>query len=253
MEMLFRVLLWVVSHPLTLQGANFRYSAHNRTPLALIRRGVWFSVRPEAELASGTRPRTQVIVRLQRYPRPRIFQGLLNFSRGVKGMELAMHMFKRQNQHTMSMAVAVTCLFGSLPCLAEEAVVGGFLAVRGAIVGCESWTDRVLELVRLDSEQPLTLLGLPGFDVLGLNAEEIKELIEDGVEQEAGKRPHSLTVELLKIEAEYRLLLNDYKAHLVALMKESCPSRPRRSIPWNEQLDEQMEEIRRIEISKVLV
>lgn len=164
-------------------------------------------------------------------------------------------MVKKQNRHLMSIAVAATCLISSLPSFAEEATLGGFLAVKGAIVGCDKWTDRVLELVRLESEQPLTLLGLPGFEVLGLNAGEIKELIEDRVEQDTGKRPHSLSIEVLGNEAEYRLLLDNYRAHLYALIKGErlCPYPPGKSVPWNEQLDKQEEEIRRIEISRILV
>ena len=168
-------------------------------------------------------------------------------------MERAKGRFTKLNRLAMSMTVAVACLFGSVSCLAQEAVVGGFLVVRGAIVGCEQWTNRVLELVRLDSEQPLTLLGMPGFEVLGLNAGEIKELIGDRVEQNTGERPRSLSVDLLRHEADYRLLLNDYAAHLQALIKDSCPYPQRSTVPFNEQIDEQMEEIRRIDIAKIVV
>ena len=161
----------------------------------------------------------------------------------------------RIGQRSLKMwkALTIILILTSLPCLAEEAKLGSYIVVKGAVAGCEAWTDRILEIVEIESEQPVTILGLPGLSVLGLYDAEIQEMLLDAVEKETGNRPQTLSIRVIHFETEYRLLLNQYAESLNMLIGGKClrPQPPAKS--REQRIEEDIEKIRRYELSKFLV
>ena len=147
--------------------------------------------------------------------------------------------------------LTILLILTSLPCLAEQAKVGSYIVAKGAVVGCETWTDRILDIVEIESEQPVAILGLSGLNVLGLSDAEINELILDMVERETGIRPRTLSIKVIHSEAEYILLLDQYAISLGMLIDGKCPQP--RTKNWLENIDEEIQQFRREELSRSVV
>ena len=96
----------------------------------------------------------------------------------------------------------------SIPCLAGEAKLGSYVMARGVIEVCETWTDRILDIVEIESAENLTIMDLPDIEVLGRTEVEITNSILNVIERESGTRPQSLSIELIDSESEYESLLD---------------------------------------------
>ena len=145
-------------------------------------------------------------------------------------------------------ALTIVLILTSPPCLAEQAKIGSYIVAKGAVVDCETWTDRILDIVEIESEQPVDILGLRGLNVLGLSDSEIGELILDMVESETGNRPQTLSISVMHSEEKYWELLEQYLISLTMLNRGDCPS-PGHEHP-HEYMEEMIEKIRRANLSR---
>ena len=140
---------------------------------------------------------------------------------------------------------AIFWLLFAIPCSAGEAELGNYIVVRGAVLGCEAWTDRILEIVKIESEAKPTVLGIPDIEVLGSSEEQIKVTVSDAIEKETGTRPQSLSIELINSVPELRPLVGFYAYSLQEFKKDECPMEfKHRKIPGH-YLEEQIEKLRR--------
>lgn len=112
----------------------------------------------------------------------------------------------------------------SVLCQAQEVEVGSYIVVRGAVQGCEQWTGRILEVVKVEPSQPVPLLGLPPLDYVGLSAEEISLVLQAKIESLTGYRPRTVWVEVLATDDEYRRIRTDYQSSVHYLSEGRCPN-----------------------------
>jgi len=62
----------------------------------------------------------------------------------------------------------------STACIAETANIGDYVIVRGGITGCEEWSHRVLDMVEIEHETSISLIGIDDIAVLNLSQSEIE-------------------------------------------------------------------------------
>jgi len=102
----------------------------------------------------------------------------------------------------------------SAHCYADTVEEGNYIVVRGVIKGCEKWTNRVLEVVKVDGPHSISLLGIPEIEVIHQSAQQVKSQLENQVEERTGNRPTSLGIEILGSEVEYRSITYEYRVSL---------------------------------------
>ena len=132
-------------------------------------------------------------------------------------------------------------------CAAEEAKLGSYIVARGAVVGCETWTDRILDIVEIKADENPTILNLPDLEILGLNGADIETVVLDRIEQQTGIRPQTISIEIIDSESEYKSLINEYAFSLTRLIQKRCPKQRK---PPLDNMEEQIEKIRRVELIK---
>ncbi len=152
----------------------------------------------------------------------------------------------------LTLTVLTICFAASFQAKSAETV--SYIVVRGAVIGCEDWTDRILNLINVKDEPNPSILGLPSIDVWGLDAAQIEESVLDTIEKSTGTKPKTLSVELIDSEPEYRLLINEYMYSLNNLMRGQCPRQFKKGNNHQRPIiDEKMEEIRRQEMARLVV
>jgi len=138
---------------------------------------------------------------------------------------------------------------------AQPVSTGDYVLIRGAVNGCESWPSRILEVEKINTEAPVGLLGLPGLEVVGLHKVEVEEELRKTIESLTGHKPSTLVVEILRSEMEYQSVLREYSISLKALIAGHCPHPdvdPYEPVK-KPSLEEQMEQLRRAEIARLVV
>ena len=116
---------------------------------------------------------------------------------------------------------------------------------------CETSTDRVLDIVEIESAGSFTILDLPGIKLLGRNAVEITTSILDVVERETGARPKTLSIEVIDSKSMYRSLLDEYSHSLHHLKVGDCSRESKGS--REKDYEEKYDKIRREELSRSVV
>lgn len=102
----------------------------------------------------------------------------------------------------MKALLIIALLVWGTSCLAQSAQEGSYIVVRGAVEGCEVWSDRILDVVKVDNDTPIKLLGIPDISVAGLTHKQIKSNLLMAVENHTGKKPESITVKILGIRSQ---------------------------------------------------
>lgn len=145
--------------------------------------------------------------------------------------------------------LVIWCL-PSYPQVAED---GRYVLIKGALLGCEGWTDRVLDVEQVESGGRVSLLGINDFPVLGQEREDIEAGLLSAIKERTGRRPQTLAVEILMSRAEYEMVVPAYLTSLNYLLDKKCPTglEKRRDRKWD--LDEKNEMIRNMEIAKKVV
>jgi len=102
-----------------------------------------------------------------------------------------------------------------------------YVVVHGRMVECDN--PHILVAQQVDSE--LEIFSLDPIPVLNRTAIEIKGMISDQIAKRRvdGKRPKSLTVEILRTEQEYLLIRDEVLRSQMLLNRGDCPPG---SPPW---------------------
>ena len=115
-------------------------------------------------------------------------------------------------------------------------------------------------MVQVGDKDTITLVGMPNVFVKQLNQNQIKTNLLEAIERKTGNQPETVKVEILGSEQEYRLILNEYNGSLLHLARGKCPGHPLRSDHLKdlidkqlEDIEEQLEKIKRMETAEVLV
>ena len=155
----------------------------------------------------------------------------------------------------MKILATLLLLLMSAEIHAQPLSTGDYVLIRGAVNGCESWPSRILEVEKIETEAPVVLLGLSGVEVVGLNKVEIEKELRKTIENLTGHHPSTLVVEILRSEMEYQSILREYSISLKALIAGHCPhpdADPYEPIR-KPSLEEQIEQLRRAEIARLVV
>ena len=120
-------------------------------------------------------------------------------------------------------------------------------------MGCEAWDDRILEIVEVVFEGQPTILGISNVPVLGNSLEAIEEFVLVAIEQSTGRRPSTLSFELVESVLELKPLIDPHRYSTKALNAGVCPPqfdyRNQREI----RIEDQIEQIRLEELSRSVV
>ena len=142
----------------------------------------------------------------------------------------------------------------STQCFAQVADEGSYVVVRGAVSGCERWTSRILDAVKIEGEEPISLLGIPEIDAWSLEKKQIKTNLLSAIEKLRGSEPESISVEILESEAKYNTIAREFLFSLNLLLDGSCPFKGFESMKrGNEDLEEGIEKIKRSELARSVV
>lgn len=145
--------------------------------------------------------------------------------------------------------------------VAQTAAEGGYIVVRGAVNDCKEWTNRILDAVKIENQAPVTILNLPGFSVVGLNHEQVESKLSEAIKTLTGRRPETLSVEILASDVEYQTIAKEYYTSLALLIDGECPfSKARNQKIDRDQMKDRLqkienpqEKIRLMEISRRIV
>lgn len=132
--------------------------------------------------------------------------------------------------------------------MAETATEGGYIVVRGAVKDCSEWQKRILDVVKIESQAPITLLEIPGFSVVGLSHNQLEDELSETIEKITGKSPDTLSVEVLSSDEEYQAIAKEYLMSLKMLVAGKCPYRKANDTEKNQK--DELERIRLKNISK---
>ena len=132
--------------------------------------------------------------------------------------------------------------------MAQTAAEGGYIVVRGAVKDCIEWPNRILDAVKIDNQEPVTILEIPGFYVVGLNHKQVENELYEAIEHVAGKRPETLSVEILASDAAYQTIAKEHLISVNALVAGSCPYRKIKDAKKIQ--EEELEKMRLMEISR---
>lgn len=159
-------------------------------------------------------------------------------------------------KRTLKLTVFLVSLNWSAICFAQTADVGNFIVVSGALRGCEEWTGRILDVEKIEDDQPLRLLNLPGISVIGLDGEGILQVLESAVLQQTGNKPKSLSVQVIDSVRLPRTIFEEYGVSLRLMIDDECPEGPI-DIPAKRKLreyklEEDIQKIRQMELSRAV-
>ena len=157
---------------------------------------------------------------------------------------------KSRRLNGMSTRLLVILLLWSSPGYCQLAVEGNYVVVQGALMGCETWKDRILDVARVGSEGRVDLLDYQGIEVLGKSGQDIETLLLAAIEARTDRRPKTLVVTVLTSEQEYRQLVQLYILSLNYFLDNHCPVGSRRGNDKNRDLDENNEILRRKDVVK---
>ncbi len=132
--------------------------------------------------------------------------------------------------------------------MAQTANEGSYIVVRGAVKDCSEWGNRILDAVKIENQAPITILEMPGFSVLGLSHTQVEDELSDAIEKITGKRPDTLSVDILASDAEYQTIAKEYLMSQTMLVEGKCPFRKTHDIKKNR--EEELERLRLEKISK---
>jgi len=132
--------------------------------------------------------------------------------------------------------------------MAQTAAEGGYIIVRGAVKDCSEWKNRILDTVKIGNQAPITILEMPGFSVLGLSREQVENELSEAIKKITGKRPETLSVDILVSDEEYQAIAKEQLMSLTMLVEGKCPFR---KTDGAERIrEEELERMRLKEISK---
>ncbi len=159
----------------------------------------------------------------------------------------------------MRFAIFLALVVWGSSCLAQTATNGTYVVVRGAVKGCEDWTERILDIEEVKDDKPINLLDISNINVVGLEGKGIQLLLESEIKIRTGNEPKSIKVQVLDLIRLPRGIWDQYRFSLFALLDGECPVDPQR-IPvsrepptYPERLEKEIEKLRRLELSRALV
>ena len=147
----------------------------------------------------------------------------------------------------MKIFLCILLMASPITGMAQTAVEGGYIVVRGAVKDCPEWTNRILDAVKIEDQTPITILEISGFSVVGLSHDQVEKELIKAIATNTGKRPESLSVDILASDAEYQIIVKEHYRSSLMLQKGVCPHK---DTEGNEQRQKEMEEIRLLEISE---
>ena len=153
----------------------------------------------------------------------------------------------------MRTALATFLLLISFTCFAETVQTGNFIVVRGAVLGCEAWDKRILDIVEISHDEGQTIVGISGVKFVGSDLAEIEAEVLGAIENNTGVRPKTLTFELIESVLDIKPLIDPYLYSTRALDAGFCPPRYDLRIDRKIPIEEQIEELRREELSRSVV
>ena len=109
----------------------------------------------------------------------------------------------------MKKKLLLIVLIWSSPGQSQTAEEGNYIVVRGAIIGCNKPTGRVLDVVLVDGFGVVSLVGIPNIKVKSLDGNNIKSKLLDAIESKIGNRPESVEVSVLTTIEESLALLKE--------------------------------------------
>lgn len=123
----------------------------------------------------------------------------------------------------MKYILLIVFIASGTQCLAQSVGNGSYIVIRGAVEDCKAWSDRILDVAKVEDNKPVTLLNIPDISVMQLNSEQINLNLLTTIQNLTGNQPESITVEILESEAEYQSIVKEYGTSLNALLSGSCP------------------------------
>ena len=153
----------------------------------------------------------------------------------------------------MRIVLSALLILVPMSCLAGGAEPGNYIVVRGAVLGCEAWDDRILDIVEVEKARHPTILGIRDMDVLGKSEEEIETAVLGKVESETGTRPESLSIELVDSVLDLKPLINPYLYSSRMLGMGICPPNIAQRKSQENFYEEQIDKLRRAELAKKVV
>ncbi len=143
-----------------------------------------------------------------------------------------------------------TLLAVSSPSFADTVKEGNYVVVRGAVKGCEHSARLIFDVVKVEDSNPISILSIPDINVIGQSAQQIELKLEDKIEHRTGRRPTTLSINILQIERDYRNILTEYRLSLAHIERLDCSPlhKRRQQYRYLRNLDEQMEKIRLMEL-----
>ena len=136
-------------------------------------------------------------------------------------------------------------------CLAQSVHDGSYVVVRGAVEGCELWSFRILDVTRVEGDDPVSLLNIPDISVAGLTDKQVKSNLVTAIQSITGTKPESITVEILESEQEYQSIAKEYLVSLNALLDGFCPVKSQS--PGLEDLEKSIQKIRKQDIARSVI
>lgn len=124
---------------------------------------------------------------------------------------------------------------------------GDYVVVRGALAACTCWSDRVIDVARIDGYGAVEVLGRE-IPALGEAYDAMRQGILEAIAEHTGAAPKSLTVEILKPDQYGSDLMGDFamsRRHPLAW----CPSGNVIRESSGSPSDADAESIRRLELA----
>jgi hypothetical protein len=150
--------------------------------------------------------------------------------------------------YAMKIILYILLLTSPIIGMAQTAVEGGYIVVRGAVKDCEAWGNRILDAVKIENQAPITILEIPGFSVIGQDHDQVENELSDAIKTITGNKPSTLTVEILISDAEYQAIAKEHLMSLKVLLDGECPLQKAKGS--EQRREEELERMRLMEISR---
>ena len=151
----------------------------------------------------------------------------------------------------MKAALIFTIAIWSTLCHSQLAEEGSYVLVRSAVKGCERWTSRILDVVRVEDKETVTLMAVPNVVVKQLDHNQIKANLLAAIQDLTDNQPESFEVEILESYQQYRLIVKEYISSSNRRVSGTCPFWYEQRHHWH--IEEQIEKIRRRDIARSMV
>ena len=136
----------------------------------------------------------------------------------------------------MKFTLCLILIAWSFPCFSQTADEGNYVVVRGAVQGCEHWYFRILDVVKIQGPETISLLGIPDIPVTGLDTKQIRLNLVSEIERRMGTAPKTVRIEILESDQQYEGIIDEYMRSLSSFTDKKCLYSPNKRPGWEGKL-----------------